>query len=89
TGYGTAADYGTKVEAEMRNLPVPEEPHATPAQFVPQCTNHESFTDNEATYNVRVDGLTFYDVVANWWLGTQPQKAIAHFTGPGKAPGCP
>jgi hypothetical protein len=88
--FGTLTDYGTKLEREMRALPVPEEPRAaTPALFIPQCRHHESFTNDQASYVVRVDGLTFHDVVWNWWRGVLPQQAIRPFAGAGPAPECP
>ena len=90
-GFGTRADYGRRVEQELRALPVPEEPRgATPGLFVPQCLHHESVTDNQPVFNVLVSGLTFHDVVWNWWSGMQPQQAIRSFTGTaGAAPDCP
>jgi pectinacetylesterase len=89
--FGTMTDYGTKLEAELRALPSPEEPRgATPGIFAPQCTDHESVTNDTAVFDVRVDGLSYYDTVWNWWIGAQPQQKIHHFTQPGgKAPGCP
>lgn len=88
--FGSYDDYGTKLEREMRNLPLPEEPRgATPAQFIPQCRHHEAVTSNEAVYEVRVNGITFHDLVWNWWRGTMPQQAIQAFAGAGTAPGCP
>ena len=88
--FGTMTDYAMLVEAELRAFPVPEEPRgATPGVHAPQCTDHESFTNDPAVFEVRVDGLTYYDTVWNWWSGAQPQQAIKHFTTPGKAPGCP
>jgi len=88
--FGTPSDFATKVEAELRSLPVPEEPRgATPGLFAPQCTDHESVTNDPAVFEVRVEGLSYYDTVWNWWSGAQPQQKIHHFTQPGKAPGCP
>ena len=89
--FGTPSDYAMGVEAEFRALPTPEEPRgATPGLYAPQCTDHESVTDNAAVFDVKVDGRSYYDVVWNWWSGAQPQQAIRHYTGtPGKAPGCP
>lgn len=91
SGFGTAADYATRVESELRNLPVPEEPRgATPGLFLPQCTDHESFTNNTAVFEVKIQGVSYHDAVWNWWRGAQPQQIIRHFTGtPGKAPECP
>lgn len=90
-GFGTASDFATRVANELRNLQVPEEPRgAEPGLFVPQCTDHESFTNNSAVFDVRIGGFSYHDVVSNWWDGTQPQKAIRPFTGsPGPAPECP
>jgi len=88
--FGTMTDYGTKLEAELRALPVPEEPRgATTGIFAPQCTDHESFTNDAAVYDVRIDGVSYYDAVWNWWSGPQGPQKIHHFTAPGKAPGCP
>lgn len=88
--FGTASDFAMKVEAELRALPNPEEPRGgTPGLFVPQCTDHESVTNDTATFDVRIEGLSYYDTVWNWWSGAQPQQEIRHFTQPGKAPGCP
>ena len=88
--FGTPSDYAMKVEAEFRALPTPEEPRgASPGLFAPQCTDHESVTDDAAVFEVRVEGLSYYDTVWNWWSGAQPQQKIHHFTAPGKAPGCP
>lgn len=88
--FGTGNDFAMQVEAELRALPVPEEPRAaTPGLFVPQCTDHESVTDDAAVFDVRIEGLSYYDTVWNWWSGAQPQQKIHHFTQPGKAPGCP
>ncbi|HKR64194.1 MAG TPA: pectin acetylesterase-family hydrolase [Thermoanaerobaculia bacterium] len=88
--FGTMTDYGAKLDAELHALPVPEEPRAaTPGIFAPQCTDHESVTNDTATFDVRVGGLSYYDTVWNWWTGAQPQQVIRPFTQPGKAPGCP
>ena len=91
TGFGTLSEYAMRVEAEVRALPVPEEPRgATPGQFHPQCGDHEAFTNNRDVFDVRVDGSSFYDIVSNWWSGAQPQIAIRAFTGsPAPAPECP
>lgn len=90
-GFGNMIDYGTKLEADLRSLPTPEEPRgATPGIFAPQCTDHESVTKDSAVYDVKIDGVSYYDAVWNWWSGTQPQVKILHFVQPGgKAPGCP
>jgi pectinacetylesterase len=88
--FGTISDYAIEVEAELRALPVPEEPRGgIPGLFAPQCTDHESITDDLAVFDVRIEGLSYYDTVWNWWSGAQPQQKIRHFTQPGKAPGCP
>jgi len=89
--FGTMSDYARDLEADLRALPTPEEPRgATPGIFAPQCTDHESVTNDAAVYQVRIEGLSYYDTVWNWWTGAQPQQEIRHFTGtPGKAPGCP
>jgi hypothetical protein len=89
--FGAPADFARAVESEMRDLPIPEEPRgATPGQFIPQCTHHESFTDNQRVFNVRLAGASWHDVVWNWWTGTQPQQRIRPFTGTvGPAPECP
>lgn len=89
--FGTLADYARQVESELRNLPVPEEPGASPSGlFVPQCADHESFTNNRDVFDVRVDGRSYHDVVSNWWTGKEPQKVIRQFTGIAvPAPECP
>ena len=89
-GLGTLADYGTKLESELRNLPLPEEPRgAEPGIFAPQCRDHESFTGDEPVFRVRVDGISFHDLVWNWWRGAHPQQAIQQFRQAGAAPTCP
>jgi hypothetical protein len=88
--FGDMSDYARGLEADLRALPVPEEPRgATPGIFAPQCGDHESVTNDTAVYQVKLDGLSYYDVVWNWWTGAQPQQKIYHFTTPGRAPGCP
>jgi len=88
--FGTMSDFARDLEADLRALPAPEEPRgATPGIFAPQCTDHESVTNDAAVYQVRIEGLSYYDTVWNWWTGAQPQQKIVHFTTPGKAPGCP
>lgn len=89
--FGNMIDYGTKLESELRSLPSPEELRgATPGIFAPQCTDHESVTNDVPVYEVKIDGVSYYDAVWNWWSGAQPQVKIHHFTQPGgKAPGCP
>ena len=65
-------------------------PLATPGVFGPQCTNHESVTNDSAFFDVRVNGLSFHDTLWNWWSGAQPQVAIRTFTPPGgPVAGCP
>jgi hypothetical protein len=101
-GFGTFAQFGMLVEQQLRDLALlnttAEEgsvrnggtPLATPGAFGPQCTNHESFTNDDAFFNVRVNGLSFYDTLWNWWSGAQPQVAIYAFTPPGgPVAGCP
>ena len=89
-GFGDIGDYATQVEAELRALPTPEEPRGATGMFIPQCTDHESFTNDPAVFDVKIEGLSYYDTVWNWWTGAQPQQKIRHYTGtPGKAPGCP
>ena len=90
-GFGTPADCARTIESEMRNLPIPEEPRgATPGLFIPQCTHHESFTDNQRVFDVRLAGLSWHDLVWNWWTGAQPQQRIRPFTGTAAAaPECP
>lgn len=88
--FGTMSDYATQLEAELSALPTAEEPRGSTGIFAPQCTDHESFTNDDAVFNVRINGLSYHDAVWNWWTGAQPQQFIKHFTGtPGKAPGCP
>jgi hypothetical protein len=91
TGFGTPSDYARRVESELRSLQVPEEPRgAIPGRFVPQCTDHESFTDDAAVFRVKIAGVSYHDAVWNWWTGAQPQQLIRPFTGtPGRAPECP
>jgi hypothetical protein len=90
-GFGSAVDYGTHVEDELRNMQTPEETRgATPGLFVPQCTDHESFTNDDRVFRTKVNGISFHDAVWNWWTHAQPQQVIRAFTGtPGKAPECP
>jgi hypothetical protein len=90
-GFGTPADFARRVEAELRNMPVPEEPRgATPGVFAPQCTTHEAFTDNTDVFVMKMGGVSYHDTVWNWWTGAQPQVAIRPFTGTvGPAPECP
>lgn len=90
-GFGTVSDYARTVEDELRNLQVPEEPRgATPGRFVPQCTHHEGFTDDEAVFRVKLAGTSWHDAVWNWWNHAQPQVLVRPFTGtPGRAPECP
>lgn len=90
-GFGTPSDYARAIESEMRNLPVPEEARgAVPGQFVPQCTDHESFTTNQPVFRVRLDGVSWHDAVWNWATGAQPQQLIRNFTGTvARAPECP
>src|SRR6185369_10004598 len=95
TGFGTASDFGTGIEQQLRALATlnatAEEKGtlATPGTFGPQCTDHESFANDQAVFDVRLGGLSYHDTVWNWWSGGQPQTAIHTFSGPGKAPGCP
>lgn len=95
TGFGTASDFGAGIERQLRALSTlnstAEEKGtlATPGAFGPQCTDHESFTDDAATYEVRLAGVTYHDTVWNWWSGAQPQSAIRTFSGQGAAPDCP
>ena len=89
-GFGSYDEYGATLESQLRNLPMAEEPRgAEPGLFAPQCRHHESFTDNEPVFQVRVDGLSFHDLLWNWWSGAHPQQAIQQFAGAGAAPGCP
>jgi len=90
-GFGAPSDYARAVESELRNLQTPEEPRgATPGLFVPQCTDHESFTNDPAVFRVKLAGISYHDAVWNWWTHTQPQQVIRPFSGtPGKAPECP
>jgi hypothetical protein len=87
--FGDMSDYARNLEAELRALPAPEEPRGTTGIFAPQCTDHESVTNDAAVYDVKIDGLSYYDTVWNWWSGTGATQKIYHFTTPGKAPGCP
>jgi hypothetical protein len=89
--FGTPSDFARRVEDELRNMEVPEEPRgAMPGLFLPQCTDHESFTNDSAVFQVKIDGRSYHDAVWNWWTGAVPQQLIRHFTGtPGKAPECP
>ena len=89
--FGTLADFATRVESELRNLPIPEDLRsATPGLFVPQCGDHEAFTNSQDVFDTKVDGVNFHDAVWNWWTNVQPQQIIRHFTGtPVPAPECP
>ncbi len=88
--FGTISDFGTQVEADLRALPVAEELRGTPTGiFAPQCTDHESVTNDTTVFDVKIEGLSYSDTVWNWWTGALPQQKIYHFTAPGKAPGCP
>ena len=91
TGFGPGTEYAARVEQELRNLPVPEEPRgAEPGLFVPQCTDHESFTHNDLVFGVKLAGVSWHDAVWNWWTGAQPQKLVRPFTGAvQRAPECP
>ena len=91
TGFGPGTEYAMRVEQEMRNLPVPEEARgAEPGLFIPQCTDHESFTHDDRVFDVKLAGVSWHDAVWNWWTGAQPQKLIRPFTGKvERAPECP
>jgi len=101
-GFGTMADFGRIVEQQLRDLALlnttAEEgsvraggtPLATPGAFGPQCTDHESFKDDTAFFDVKVNGVSFHDTLWNWYSGGQPQVAIRTFQPPGGAvAGCP
>jgi hypothetical protein len=100
-GFGTPTDFGTTVERQLRDLSLlnttAEEGSvrsggpalATPGAFGPQCTDHESLANDEAFFDVRMNGLTYADTLWNWWSGAQPSVLIHAFSGPGPAPGCP
>jgi hypothetical protein len=90
-GLGTPDDYARGTDAILRNLPVSEEPRGgTPGVFTVQCMTHESFTNNQDVFDIKVNGFSYNQVVWNWWSGTQPQQVFTTYTGtPGKAPGCP
>ena len=90
-GFGTPSDFARRVEEELRTLPAPEEPRGgEPGRHVPQCTDHESFTNDAAAFRVRIDGVSYHDAVWNWWRGVQPIVLVRPFTGtPGRAPECP
>ena len=101
-GLGSALDFGRLQEADLRELPTlaaraEEGPSAAGgknvAVFGPQCTDHESFTNNRAFFNVTVteNGVprSFHDVLWDWWSGGSP-VVIRPFTGRvGAAPECP
>lgn len=72
-------------------MPVPEEPRATtPGVFVPQCTDHESFTTDAPVFRVKIAGVSWHDAVWNWWTGAQPQRLVRPFSGTAAAaPECP
>lgn len=88
---GTANDFAIRIDAELRSLPVPHEPRdAAPGMFTLQCQTHEAFTEDTDVFVIRVNGLTYNELVWNWWSGAQPQQNLATYTGvPGKAAGCP
>jgi hypothetical protein len=101
-GYGTSADFGRGVEQGLRDLATlnttAEEgsvrnggaPLATPGAYGPQCTDHESLKEDTAFFEVKISGLSYHDVVWNWWTGAQPPVAIRTFTPPGgPVVGCP
>lgn len=101
-GFGSLADFGRITEQQLRDLALlnttAEEgsvlnggtPLATPGAFGPQCTNHESFKDDAAFFDVKVNGLSFHDTLWNWFTGAQPSVAIRTFQPPGGAvAGCP
>lgn len=102
-GLGSAQDFGTLQESDLREFPTifahaEEGPSAAAgkgvAVFAPQCTDHESFTNNRAFYNVKVTqngaAYSFHDVLWNWWSGASPQVVIRPFTGrAGAAAECP
>lgn len=102
-GLGSAEDFGSLQEGDLREFPTistraEEGPSSaggkSVAVFGPQCTDHESFTSNRAFYNVKVaeNGVSysFQDVLWNWWNGNAPQVVIRTFTGrAGPAPECP
>jgi len=93
--FGTWDMFGQKIEQQLRDLALlnttAEEGGAlaTPGAFGPQCTDHESFTNDSAVYDVRVNGLTYESALWNWWSGAQPQVAIHAFSGAGPAADCP
>lgn len=91
TGFGDFSTYAQRVESEFRNPPIPEEARgATPGFFAPQCTDHESFTNDDRVFRTKLAGISWHDAVWNWWTGAQPQQAIRHYTGtPTRAPECP
>jgi hypothetical protein len=102
-GLGTAEDFGALQGADLHAFPTihtraEEGPSAaggrSVAVFAPQCTDHESFTNNRAFYDVLVEqqgaAYSFHDVLWNWWSGAQPQVVIRLFSGnAGAAPECP
>jgi hypothetical protein len=101
-GFGTMTDFGKAVEKQLRDLATinttAEEGSvrnggtamATPGAFGPQCTNHESFKDDAAFFDVKINGLSFHDVLWNWWSGAPPASVIRTFLPPGGAvAGCP
>lgn len=101
-GYGNAANFGTLVEQQLRDLATlnvtAEEgsvrnggaPLATPGAYGPQCTDHESLSNDAAFFEVKISGLSYHDVLWNWWTGAQPPVAIRPFTPPGgRVAGCP
>ena len=58
--------------------------------FTLQCATREAFATDTDVFLIRVNGLTYNELVWNWWSGAQPQQNLATYTGvPGEAPGCP
>ena len=104
-GLTTPQSFGDLVHAQLTNLvnldSFAEEGSVrsggakltTPGVFGAQCTDHETLTNNQDFFEVKVlhNGQMYsaHDVLTNWLRGQQPSVVIRPFTTPGVAPECP